>query len=117
MVQNVQGHVLGGWWCGGNRALQCWGLSRREWHGWGWSFVSGTAWACVILPELLQPLTGVLLPPLRKGVGKWRESLAEVVWEAETGCGSWDGCLGRKHECAPPAKVENPLVKGPHTHQ
>lgn len=54
--------------------------------------------------------------PLRKGVGKWREPLAEVAWEAETGRAGWGGCLGRKQASAPPAKVENPLVKSPCTH-
>lgn len=49
-------------------------------------------------------------------MGKRRELLAEAVWEAETGRAGWGGCLGRKREGVPPAKVENPLGESPRTH-
>ena len=55
MVQKVEGCVPGGWPCRGNGALQCWGLWGHEWRGQRWSYVSGTAQACITLPELLQP--------------------------------------------------------------
>lgn len=92
MVQKVQGCVPGCWPCRGHRGPAVLGAAGPQAAGTGMElrFWDGMG-SCNLIRALAAPSQECCSEEGHREM----EPLAGVVWEAETGCAGWGGCLGK----------------------